>query len=335
MLEIKNEAGRREILLHSEIGAEFGVTSKTFAESLALMGEGPVTVGINSRGGNIVEGLGIYHLLKDRPGVTTRCDGVAASIASVIFCAGEHRVMPAASYVMVHRPTVKVEGDADEIEKTAGEVRQMQATLEGIYGSVCKKSPEEISYAVNKRRWIGAAEALEWGFATEISGASLAENKLAEMLSGFGDLPEPLRRKQQENNMEMEKIQSELAAAKEQVTKLEAELKNAGETIAAKDKVIADAVAKEAKAFAATAVAEGRIKAEASDKWAALYVKDAAEAVALLPDPVKKEQKTSPPIPVTRAQNTSSAEVLAQFNAMPAGPERAAFYAANRAVIWG
>ena len=51
-----------------------------------------ITVHINSNGGELKEGLGIYNVLKSRD-VTTVCEGFAASAGSVIFCAGKTRIM--------------------------------------------------------------------------------------------------------------------------------------------------------------------------------------------------------------------------------------------------
>src|SRR5919109_4674225 len=84
-----------EILIYDEIGI-FGISAKNFITELkSLKNVSQITLGINSPGGDVFDGIAIYNALKRHGAkVTTRIDGIAASIASVIAMAGEKIQMP-------------------------------------------------------------------------------------------------------------------------------------------------------------------------------------------------------------------------------------------------
>ena len=82
-----------------------------------------INVYINSYGGEVAEGLAIYNALKRHPAkVVTYCDGFACSIASVIFMAGDERVMCNPSFLMIHDAWSCVAGNADEMRKQADDL---------------------------------------------------------------------------------------------------------------------------------------------------------------------------------------------------------------------
>lgn len=79
-----------------------------------------VNVHINSYGGDVSEGLAIYNTLKSiNKNVTTICDGFACSAASVVFCAGDKRVMSDSSLLMIHNAWTCATGNSEALRKTA------------------------------------------------------------------------------------------------------------------------------------------------------------------------------------------------------------------------
>ncbi|MDD3185972.1 MAG: Clp protease ClpP, partial [Anaerostipes sp.] len=91
-------------------------TEKSLPGEIRSMNVKEIHVHINSYGGEVAEGLAVYNALKDsKAKVITYCDGFAASIASVIFCAGEERVMQESSLLMIHNAWGFAQGNADEI----------------------------------------------------------------------------------------------------------------------------------------------------------------------------------------------------------------------------
>lgn len=129
-----------------------------------------LTVRINSYGGEVAEGLAIYNLLKSYAGeVTTICDGFACSAASVVFMAGAKRIMPHSSLLMIHNAWTWASGDADDLRKAAEDLEKITQPSVEIYTSVSNLDADEIKAMMDAETWIDADEALDYGFATEIS----------------------------------------------------------------------------------------------------------------------------------------------------------------------
>ncbi len=131
-----------------------------------------ITVHINSYGGEVKEGLAIYNALKRR-NVTTICEGFAASAASVIFMAGQRRIMNAASLLFIHQALTRAAGNPDELEKAADDLRIITDAAANAYreGGVTI-SDGQLTKMLKDETWIKAEDALAMGFATEIAGAA-------------------------------------------------------------------------------------------------------------------------------------------------------------------
>lgn len=130
-----------------------------------------ITVHINSNGGDLKEGLGIYNVLKGR-NVTTICEGFAASSASVIFCAGSKRVMNAASLLFIHNASTFAAGNADDLEKAADDLRIItNAAKEAYREAGVNVTDAQLDAMMDSETWITPRDAVEMGFATEIADA--------------------------------------------------------------------------------------------------------------------------------------------------------------------
>lgn len=139
-----------------------------------------INVHINSYGGEVAEGLAIYNLLRNHKAkVRTYCDGFACSIASVIFMAGDERIMNNASLLMVHNAWMWTAGNANQLRKDADDLDKItQASIEA-YKSRVAISEEEIKKILDEETWILPGEALEIGFATAIVGEKVNEKAAA------------------------------------------------------------------------------------------------------------------------------------------------------------
>lgn len=142
-----------------------------------------IDVFINSYGGEVAEGLAIYNALKrHKAKVRTICDGFACSIASVIFMAGEERIMNESSLLMIHNAWTSACGNAAELRKLADDMEKItQASVEA-YKAHSNLSEDEIKELMDAESWILPAEALEYGFATAIEKA---ESKNANQSAKF------------------------------------------------------------------------------------------------------------------------------------------------------
>lgn len=154
------------------------VSAVNLSKRLEELGEvSKIHVYINSYGGEVAEGLAIYNALKrHKAKVITYCDGFAASIASVIFMAGDKRVMSEASLLMVHNAWTVGVGNAAELRKQADDLDKITKASIEAYKAHSNLSEDEIKALLDAETWILPEEALEYGFATKIEKT---ENKHA------------------------------------------------------------------------------------------------------------------------------------------------------------
>ncbi|MCK5610915.1 Clp protease ClpP, partial [Candidatus Pacearchaeota archaeon] len=112
----------KEIRLDGIIG-DWGNTSEEFnfnLDELDLQADDELLVKINSVGGSVIEGWGIYNRLVSLENkVTTRGEGIVASIASLILMAGNTIEMSEVGALMIHRASNHVQGNAEDLEKAA------------------------------------------------------------------------------------------------------------------------------------------------------------------------------------------------------------------------
>jgi ATP-dependent Clp endopeptidase proteolytic subunit ClpP len=168
---VKNEAhsNTAEILIYDQIGKDWwtneGTGAKDFAESLkAIPANRNILVRINSPGGNVWDGLAIYHQLQARKDYVTCCvDGVAASIASIIALAGKELVMPRSSLLMIHDPTAMAMGSADDMRAAADMLDKHKDLLADIYASKSGQPHEDIKARMSDETWFTGYEAEDYG----------------------------------------------------------------------------------------------------------------------------------------------------------------------------
>ena len=149
-----------------ELGEQSGVT---IVNQLKELDVDTINVHINSYGGDVAEGLAIYNVLcEHKAQIVTICDGFACSAASVVFMAGDRRVMQPASLLMIHNAWTVAMGNAAQLRKTADDIETItQASVEA-YKKVATISEEEIKALMDAETWILPKDAVEYGFATEI-----------------------------------------------------------------------------------------------------------------------------------------------------------------------
>ena len=151
---------------------EYGeMSSVNLSKKLAeLEGVDTINVNINSYGGSVKEGLAIHNALKRHNAkIVTRCDGFACSIASVIFMAGDERIMYDSSLLMIHNAWTSVWGaNAAELRKQAEDLDTITQTSKNAYMAYINISEEELSELMDAESWIPAQDAVDMGFATSV-----------------------------------------------------------------------------------------------------------------------------------------------------------------------
>jgi ATP-dependent Clp protease protease subunit len=163
----------RTISIYDAIGFDYwtgeGVTAKRIAAALRSMGKGPVTVGINSPGGDFFEGLAIYNLLREHDGeITVKVLGLAASAASVVAMAGDKVQIGRAAFFMVHNSWAVVIGNRHDLVEAAEMLEPFDAAMAGIYGARTGQEPKAIGKLMDAESWIGGEAAVDGGFADEL-----------------------------------------------------------------------------------------------------------------------------------------------------------------------
>lgn len=137
-----------------------------------------VEVRISSPGGCVGDGITIYNALKacGKP-VRTIVDGFACSIASVIFMAGDERIMTDTSLLMIHNVSAASFGTANEHRKLADDIDTVNELSKAAYMERVNISREELSAMMDAETWISAEDAFSMGFATQME---------TEQQEGFG-----------------------------------------------------------------------------------------------------------------------------------------------------
>ena len=169
----KAKAGNKPacLALDEEIGF-WGTQAKDFRAQLDSVQGNELVVEINSVGGDVMAGLGIYNMLrswaKDGKTVTTRVTGVAASIASIIALAGDKREMPKNTFAMVHQASTFAVGTADDMRDAADTLDKVDGSLRGIYMDRMGVDESKAKEIMAKDTWLTADESMDLGFATAL-----------------------------------------------------------------------------------------------------------------------------------------------------------------------
>ena len=162
----------RTLFLNGEISDEtwYGdeVTHKLFKDELES-GTGPISVWINSPGGDVFAAAQIYNMLMDYPyDVTVKIDGLAASAASVIAMAGTTVEMSPVAMMMIHNPATIAIGDSEEMKKAVKMLDEVKESIVNAYEIKTGLAREKISKLMDAESWFNAKKAVELGFADKI-----------------------------------------------------------------------------------------------------------------------------------------------------------------------
>ena len=157
----------RVIFLSSPINDE--VAASICMQLLWLEAENPkkeIALYINSPGGIVTSGMAIYDTMQFiRPPISTLCIGQAASMGSLLLCAGTpglRYALPNAR-IMVHQPSGGFQGQASDIERHAEDIIKMKRRLNEVYVKHTKKSYEIIERTLDRDYFMTTEQAQEFG----------------------------------------------------------------------------------------------------------------------------------------------------------------------------
>ena len=175
----------RERIIFVTGGIDDGMASVVVAQLLFLEADNPkkeIAMYINSPGGVVTSGLSIYDTMQYiHPKVSTLCIGQAASMGSLLLCAGEKgmRFSLPNSRIMVHQPSGGFSGQASDILRHAEDIMKIKKRLNDIYVHHTGRDYETVEKTLDRDHFMSAEEAKAFGLIDEVT------DKRRE------DLPEP------------------------------------------------------------------------------------------------------------------------------------------------
>lgn len=162
------------------------VSSLIIAQLIFLEADDPekdIQMYINSPGGSVTAGMGIYDTIRYiKPDVATTCVGQAASMGAVLLAAGAEgkRSMLPNSRAMIHQPWGGVEGQASDIEIHAKEILGMKEKLNHILADITGQDMEKISRDTDRNFFMDAEESKEYGLIDNVLEQRTGNNKPEE-----------------------------------------------------------------------------------------------------------------------------------------------------------
>ena len=157
------------------------VTPEIFRSELKS-GSGPVTVWINSPGGDCFAAAEIYNMLREYPdAVTVKVDGIAASAASVVAMAGNQVLVSPVSMMMIHNPATIAFGDHTEMQKAMDMLAEVKESIINAYEIKTSLTRAKLSHLMDSETWMNAKKAIELGFADDI----LTDEKLTAEVPAY------------------------------------------------------------------------------------------------------------------------------------------------------
>ena len=164
----------RERIIFLTGPVEDGMASVIIAQLLFLEAENPkkeISMYINSPGGVVTAGMAIYDTMQFiRPKVSTLCVGQAASMGSLLLCAGEagmRYALPNAR-IMVHQPSGGFQGQASDILRHAEDIMKVKRRLNDVYVKHTGRDYDTIERTLDRDHFMSAEESKEFGIVDQV-----------------------------------------------------------------------------------------------------------------------------------------------------------------------
>jgi ATP-dependent Clp protease protease subunit len=165
----------KERIIFLGTGVNDQVSNSIIAQMLFLESEDPekeIFLYINSPGGSVTAGLGIYDTMQYiQPPITTICMGQAASMGALLLAAGEpgRRLTLPNARVLIHQPMMGgVSGQASDIDIQANEILNLRERINEILADHTGQEIERIRKDTDRDYYMSAEEAVDYGLADEI-----------------------------------------------------------------------------------------------------------------------------------------------------------------------
>lgn len=169
--------GDNVISIYDVIGEDYwtggGFTLKRLDAALRSIGRQDFEVHINSPGGDMFEGVGIYNKIRDHADahaltVKVKVLGVAASAASVIAMAGDIIEIGASSSIMIHNCWTIAVGNRRDFAEMAQTMEQFDANMASVYEARTGNDAVAVAAMMDAETWLSGQAAIDAGFATDL-----------------------------------------------------------------------------------------------------------------------------------------------------------------------
>ncbi|KWK74233.1 hypothetical protein WM16_07725 [Burkholderia ubonensis] len=172
-IQAATDSGEASISILDVIGQDYwtgeGVTSNRIAGALRAIGPNPVTVNINSPGGDMFEGVAIYNMLREHAGhVTVKVLGMAASAASIIAMAGDTIQIGLPAFFMVHNGWIVAAGNRNDFRELADWMEPFDTAMADVYSARTGIAAADVRAMMDKETWVGGSAAVDKGFADDL-----------------------------------------------------------------------------------------------------------------------------------------------------------------------
>lgn len=183
--------GRANLQLFGDVGYE--ITAGGVAKALKDAGDGPITIQLNSYGGDAAAGIAIHNMLARHKGEkTVIIEGLAASAGSLIAMAGDNIVMPENAFLMIHNAWGMTMGEAEDMRSQAEVLDMISAAYRDTYAKKSGLSGDDVAALMSATTWFTAEAALASGFATEVAEPSEIRAD-AKRLARLDNVPDALK----------------------------------------------------------------------------------------------------------------------------------------------
>ncbi len=199
---------------------EDDITPKMFKDDLYLLGKGgPITIRINSGGGDMIAASVIRSILIDYPGrKTVKIDGLAASAATIVAIAGDVIKMQESAYFMIHDPMAVfffAVLNLEDLSRLLDEMKTAKSGLVDAYETRTKLNRDKLARLMTNETWMTAREAKDYGFVDEViipkakTEEGAAQNKaIINALSNYLNVPAALRARLQAQERPIDQVPS-------------------------------------------------------------------------------------------------------------------------------
>lgn len=187
-IEAKDNDDNAEIIIYDVIGWPYN-DAFDLVRALGNIKAKNITVRINSPGGDVFDGVAIFNALKDHDArVTTKIEGLAASMASIVALAGDEVQAHKNAMYMIHDPWVLAAGNQYDLREIADILQKIGGNMLDIYYDKSNIGKRELKAMMKEETWFTAQEAKDRGLIDTVLEAGAAKAKFD--LSIFANVPD-------------------------------------------------------------------------------------------------------------------------------------------------